>query len=72
MSETTTIKVYKKDIPWIRLCCKFRGLVQQDLISEFQNEVNMRHKQKFYDSLPKPMEFVKPLQGIKIKKKYAK
>jgi hypothetical protein len=34
--------------------------------------VYMRHKQKFYDSLPKPMEYVKPLQGIKIKKKYAK
>jgi hypothetical protein len=72
MSEITTMKVYKRDIPWIRLCCKVKGMIQQELISEFRKEVNARHKQKFYDSLPKPEEYVKPLQGIKIKKKYAK
>jgi hypothetical protein len=72
MSEITTIRVYKKDIPWIRLCCKARGMIQQELISEFRKEVNAHHKQKFYDSLPKPIEYVKPLQGIRLHKKYAK
>ena len=44
----------------------------QDTFAEIERTCKLHHQKKLYDSLPPPVEYVKPLQNIKIKKKYTK
>ena len=36
------------------------------------NDVGLHKDRKLYDSLPRPINYRKPLEGIKIDKKYTK
>jgi len=70
--NTTTIKIYKNDLSWWKMCCEVKDKNSQDVFSEFKLKVNMKHEQKFYDSLPKPNNYHKPLEYKKLNKKYTK
>lgn len=70
--ETTTIKIYKKSLLWWSKCCRVKNMNSQDTFAEIERTCKLHHQKKLYDSLPPPVEYVKPLQNIKIKKKYTK
>jgi hypothetical protein len=72
LEATTTIKVYRKNLPWWSKCCRAKDVNSQDAFAEVEKMCKLHHQRKLYDSLPSPVEYVKPLQGIKIKKKYTK
>lgn len=70
--EQTTIRIFKDQIPWIKKCCKVLKMGTAELIQEWERQVKMKKQQIFYNGLPMPIKFVKPLLGVKINKKYIK
>ena len=66
----TAIRVNKKNAIWWRDCCKRRNVSSVKLFTRFREGVGKHKDKKFYDLLPRPQDYVKPLQFKKIEKKY--
>jgi hypothetical protein len=69
---STTIGINKIDLSWWRICCKKLGMTSEEAFSKFRRNVELRKQQEFYNSLPRPDSYCKPLYGIKIVKNYRK
>lgn len=69
-SDLTTVRILRTDLIKLNQCCKKRAIGHIEFFSELFNSIYNKKWQKFYDSLPLPSNYVKPLQNTKIDKKY--
>lgn len=72
MNKTTTIEIYKKDLPKWREWCKKKGTTSCEMMERIMEECRLTHQRELFLSLPLPSNYIKPLFGKKIQKKYRK
>lgn len=70
--EVTTARISRKSLIKLNECCKKRGMTHVEFFDAFFESVHDKKWQKFYDALPLPSNYIKPLEFVKIKKKYTK
>ena len=70
--KTTTIKIYSDNLPWWRACCKAKKLTSEKMFAAFRDAVKNKKQNAFYLTLPQISNYIKPLSGKRIEKKYTK
>jgi hypothetical protein len=68
----STIEVFDTDRLWWRECCKVLKMTSKEAFNKFRRNVELKHQQDFYATLPRPSNFKKALSGTKIDKNYKK
>lgn len=67
--ETTTITIYKKDLPTWKRCCGKKEKGSQDTFNDLMNSIDSAVKYKRYvETLATRDDYKRPLSGIKIDK----
>lgn len=70
--EITTARISRRSLLKLNECCKKRNMTHVEFFDALFESVHDKKWAKFYDSLPMPSNYVKPLQFVKIPKKYTK
>ena len=68
----STIEINDRDLSWWIECKGKLNMTSKEAFTKFRKNVELKKLQDFYSTLPQPLNFVKPLTGVKIKKNYRK
>jgi hypothetical protein len=72
MSSSTTIKINSDDLAWWNNCCSRLKMGSIEAFSRFKTAVMLKQQHEFFIKLPFPSNYHKPLENVKINKKYTK
>ena len=64
----TTIKISRDDLQWWKECCEKLDMNSSEAFSKLKRSVMLKLQNKFFESLPMPSNYKKPLSNIKIDK----
>ena len=70
--KTTTIEIYFEDVAWWTACKKLKNMTSPELFRGIKTACDLKKQAEFYLTLSKPVKYIKPLSGVKIKKNYRK
>ena len=65
----STIAIYRDDRATWQAWCKAKGLNSADFIAAFIRHVKLHKQREFYNSLPMPNGYKRPLEGKYIEKR---
>ena len=68
----TTVEVFTSDHKTLRQWAKAKNMKMAEFMSAWIQSVVNKKQQSFYNLLPMPNKFVKPLENTKIRKNYRK
>lgn len=68
MKPQTSQRVFKAQMPWIKHCCKVLNKTFAELIEEWERQVKLHKQREFYNLLPMPNIYSKPIKIIKTRK----